>query len=258
MGTPYENARKGTSDTMQNKWYWIFKHVLIGPFLNVYNRPEITGVDNIPAEGPVILASNHQAVMDSFYFPLKCPRQMVFPAKSEYFTAPGFKGKFKRWFFKSLAQAPLDREAGNALDSLRSTAKKILGSGTALRIYPEGTRSPDGRIYKGKVGMAVVALETGAPVVPIAMIGSRDANPIGTAFPRPKKVRMKVGEAIDPTAFAAEHNLDPTSRETARALTDHVMLILSDMSGQPYVDVYAQDVKKSLAAGNGYPEGAQP
>lgn len=106
--------------------------------------------------------------------------------------------------------------------------------------------------------MAVVALETGAPVVPIAMIGSRDANPIGTVFPRPKKVRMKVGEAIDPTAFAAERGLDPSSREAARELTDHVMLILSDMTGQPYVDVYAQDVKKSLAAGKGYPEGAQP
>lgn len=246
------------SETMQNKWYWLFKNVLIGPVLRVYNRPEITGVENIPATGPVILASNHQAVMDSFYFPLMCPRQMVFPAKAEYFTAPGLKGDFKRWFFKVLAQIPLERSADNALDSLRTTAKKVLDSGTALGIYPEGTRSPDGRIYKGKVGMAVVALETGVPVVPVAMIGSRDANPIGTSIPRPKKVRIKVGEIIDPTAFIAERGLEPGSHEAARALTDHVMLILSELSGQPYVDVYAKEVKDSLKAGNGYPDGAQP
>lgn len=251
-------ARKGTSDTMNNKWYWVFKHVIVGPFLHVYNRPEITGLDNIPATGPAIMASNHQAVMDSFYFPLKCPRQMVFPAKAEYFTAPGLKGDFKRWFFKALRQIPLDRDAGNALDSLRSTAKQVLDEGTLLSIYPEGTRSPDGRIYKGKVGMAVVALETGVPVIPVAMIGSRDANPIGTTFPRPKKVRMQVGEPIDPIAFAAERGLDPESRETARALTDHVMHTLSELTGQPYVDVYAKEVKESLAAGKGYPKGAEP
>lgn len=243
---------------MKNKWYWVFKNVLIGPFLHVYNRPKIEGVEHIPAEGPAILASNHQAVMDSFYFPLMCPRQMVFPAKAEYFTAPGVKGKLKKWFFNSLGQIPLDRTAGNAMDSLMSTARGVLDEGSLLGIYPEGTRSPDGRIYRGKTGMAYIALETGVPVIPIAMFGSRDANPIGTSFPRPAKVRIQVGEAIDPKAFAAEQGLAEGSYEAARALTDHVMLVLSTMTGQPYVDVYAKEVKESLAAGKGYPEGTQP
>lgn len=250
--------RKGTSYAVKNKWYWVFKNILVGPFLRVYNRPEIEGLEHIPDSGPAILASNHQAVMDSFYFPLMCPRQMVFPAKAEYFTTPGLTGRIQKWFVTSVGQVPLDRTAGDALDSLRSTAKKVLDAGDLFAIYPEGTRSPDGRIYRGKAGMAVVALETGVQIIPVAMIGSRDANPIGTIFPRPRKVRMRVGEPIDPVAYVTGQGLSRDDRDAARVLTDHVMHVLSELTGQPYVDVYAQDVKKSLAAGNGYPEGAQP
>ncbi|MFP7364438.1 lysophospholipid acyltransferase family protein [Corynebacterium callunae] len=243
---------------MNNNWYRVFKYVLVGPFLRVYNRPEIEGGENIPSQGPAILASNHQAVMDSFYFPLLCPRQITFPAKAEYFTGTGLKGRFQKWFFTAVGQEPLDRTADNAMDSLMNTAKKVLGRGDLFGIYPEGSRSPDGRIYKGKTGMAYVAMETGVEIIPIAMIGSRNANPIGTTIPRPAKVRVKVGTPIDPRAFIAEKGLELGSYEAARQLTDHVMFILADLTGGSYVDAYAADVKKSLAAGEGFPPGTEP
>lgn len=243
---------------MRNKWYSIFKHVLIGPFLRVWNRPEIEGLEHIPAEGPVIMASSHQSVMDSFYFPLMCPRQMVFPAKKEYFTAPGVVGAIQRWFFIAVNQIPIDRTAENAGESLMAAGRKVLGEGSMLGIYPEGTRSPDGRVYRGRTGAARVALDTGAKVVPVGMIGSRDANPIGTWIPRPKKVRMKVGEIIDPVAYVRSQGLEPDDRQSPRVLTDHITAVLAELVGTEYVDVYASEVKKSLEAGKGYPRGTEP
>ncbi|MGD7003207.1 lysophospholipid acyltransferase family protein [Corynebacterium halotolerans] len=242
---------------MQNKWYSIFKHVLIGPFLRVWNRPEIEGLENIPADGPVIMASSHQSVMDSFYFPLMCPRQMVFPAKQEYFTGSGVVGAVQRWFFHAVNQVPIDREAADAGQSMLHAARKVLGKGGMFGIYPEGTRSPDGRVYRGRTGAARVALATGEPILPVGMIGSRKANPIGTWLLRPVKVRMKVGELIDPIAYVRSQGMEPTDREAPRALTDHLMGVLADLVGAPYVDVYASEVKKSLAAGHGYPAGAE-
>lgn len=243
---------------MQNKWYWAFKHILIGPFLHVYNRPEIEGLEHIPAEGAAIVASSHQSVMDSFFFPLMCPRQITFPAKMEYFTAPGVVGAVKKWFFGVLGQVPVDRGAKGAGDATLNAAKEVFARGEVFGIYPEGTRSPDGRIYKGRTGMARIALATGEKIIPVAMIGSRDANPIGTVIPRPAKVRMKVGQPIDGRAYVTSLGLEPDSREAARPLTDHVMHVLAELAGQPYIDVYASEVKESLAAGNGYPPGAEP
>ncbi|WP_347305352.1 lysophospholipid acyltransferase family protein [Corynebacterium sp. SA-MJD20WY100] len=243
---------------MHNKWYWAFKYIFFGPALRVWNRPWSEGMDNIPAEGPAIVASNHQAVMDSFFFPLMCPRQIVFLAKSEYFTTPGLVGRAQAWFFTSVGQVPVVRTSESAADDMAATAKEILDRGDIFGIYPEGTRSPDGRIYKGRTGMARVAMETGYPVIPIAMVGTRDANPIGTWIPRPVKVGMRVGEPIDPHAWAAERGLDPAEHATQRAFTDDFMHTLARLAGKPYVDVYASDVKASLAAGHGYPDGAQP
>lgn len=243
---------------MSNKWYWMFRNVLIGPALKVWNRVEVTGLENIPATGPVVIASNHQSVMDSFYFPAVCPREVTFPAKSEYFTNTGVLGAVQRWFFKATAQVPVDRKASNAGDATLEAATRILDKGEIFAIYPEGTRSPDGRIYKGRTGMARIALANHVDIVPVAMIGARNANPIGTWVPRPAKVRMKVGEPIDARGYVASLGIDPDSREASRPLTDHVMAILSDMAGEPYVDVYASDVKESLAAGHGYPYGAEP
>ncbi|ATV80313.1 1-acyl-sn-glycerol-3-phosphate acyltransferase [Corynebacterium pseudotuberculosis] len=242
---------------MHNKWYWTFKHVLLGPILRLYNRPEIEGVDKIPSSGAVILASNHQSVMDSFYFPLVYRRQITFPAKSEYFTSSGCVGRLQKVVFTSVGQVPIDRNSPTAAAELISTAREILGRGDVFGIYPEGTRSPDGRVYKGRTGMARIAFTTNDPVVPVAMIGSREANPIGSWIPRPYKVRMKIGDPIIPSEFAEDRGLNTESHEAYRALTDYVMHELSRLSGQPYVDIYATEVKKSLEEGKGYPEGAQ-
>lgn len=242
---------------MQNKWYSFFKAIL-GPPLRVYNRPTIEGAEHVPDEGPVILVSNHQAVMDSFYLPLMLPRQIQFPAKKEYFTAPGFKGRVQKFFFTSVGQIPMDRTSKDAGEALLDAASGVLANGDVFGIYPEGTRSPDGRIYRGRTGMARVAMATGAPIVLTAMIGTRNANPIGTSIPRPAKVRIKISEPIDPHEWARENGFDPESREVMRPFTDFVMHELSELSGYPYVDVYASEVKKALEETGEYPEGAEP
>lgn len=243
---------------MKNKWYWVFKHLAFGPALRVWNRPWSQGMENIPAHGPVIVASNHQAVMDSFYFPLMCPRQLTFLSKSEYFTTPGLVGAIQRWFFTAVGQLPVDRESDSAAEGMLKAARAILGRGDIFAIYPEGTRSPDGRIYRGRSGMARVAMDTGISVVPVAMYNTRRANPIGTWIPRPARVGMKVGKPIDPHAWAAERGLDVNDHDTVRAFTDYFMRQLAQLAQQPYVDVYASEVKESLNAGHGYPPGAEP
>lgn len=243
---------------MRNKWYWAFKNIFFGPALRVWNRPWTEGMDNIPAEGPAILVSNHQAVMDSFFFPLMCPRQITFLAKSEYFTTPGVVGRAQAWFFSSVGQVPVERDSDAAGDAMLKAAKKILDREDLFGIYPEGTRSPDERIYKGRTGMARIAMATGKPVIPIAMIGTRKANPIGSWVPRPIKVGMRVAKPIDPHAWAAERGLNPEEHETIRAFTDFVMHELAELAESSYVDLYASDVKASLQAGHGYPAGAEP
>lgn len=242
---------------MRNRWYMLFKAV-IGPGLHLLNRPVIHGADNVPDTGAAILASNHQAVMDSFYLPLMLRRQMRFPAKSEYFTTPGFVGRIQKFFLTAAGQIPVDRQASDAGDATIAAARTVLDEGELFGIYPEGTRSPDGRLYRGRTGMARIAMTTGAPVVPVAMINTRKANPIGTWIPRPAKVSMYIGEAIDPHAWAAEHGYDTDSREVSRAFTDYVMQILAELVGEPYVDVYASTIKESLVAGHGYPAGTEP
>lgn len=242
---------------MHNKWYWVFKNVLFGPALRVYNRPYSRGLDNIPDHGGAILASNHQSVMDSFFLPLLCKRQITFLAKQEYFTGIGLVGKAQRWFFTSAGQVPIDRSSGDAARAAMESGKRVVLEGDLLGIYPEGTRSPDGRLYRGKTGMAHIALDTGVPIVPIAMIGSRKANPIGSWIPRPVRVGVIAGEPIDPRAYVESKGLDPESHEAARVLTDYVMQRLVELTGGAYVDMYAADVKESLAAGKGYPEGAE-
>lgn len=242
---------------MDNKWYTLFKNVLFGPFLRVYNRPTIEGRERIPATGPAILASNHQSVMDSFYLPLLCPRQLTFPAKQEYFTTPGLVGRLQKWFFTSVGQVPIDRNSATAGEALFDAVREVVERGDLFGIYPEGTRSPDGRIYKGKTGMARAALALGVPIIPVAMIGTRDANPIGSWIIRPAKVRVLIGEPIDPIAVLTSQGVDPDDRLAPRVLTDYVMRVLAELTGQPYVDVYAADVKKSLEDGHGYPEGAE-
>jgi len=161
-------------------WYWLFKYIFIGPLLSLMARPKTEGLEHIPDSGPAILASNHLAVADSFIKPLVIRRRITFLAKAEYFTGKGLKGWFMRWFYTVAGQVPIDRSNADASQAALDTAKRILGEGKLLGMYPEGTRSPDGRLYKGKTGLARLVLETGAPVIPIALIGTDALNPPGT------------------------------------------------------------------------------
>lgn len=240
---------------MQNRTYWWLKNVVIGPWLWALNRPFQSGLDQVPTEGPVILASNHLAVMDSLYLPLLSKRQLTFLAKKEYFTTPGFAGGIQKWFFSSVGQVPIERGNKESQDAALDTALRVLGKGDPLGMYPEGTRSPDGRMYRGKTGMARIALASGVPVYPVAMIDTEKANKAGSWILRPHRVGVVVGDPIDPADFVDAGD----EYAQARALTDHTMERLAELSGQEYVaDFYAADVKESLAAGQGYPEGSEP
>jgi 1-acyl-sn-glycerol-3-phosphate acyltransferase len=228
-------------------WYWTFKYVLLGPLLHLLGRPKVEGLENIPVDGPAILASNHQAVLDSFYLPLVVPRRITFLAKSEYFTGRGAKGRFQRWFFSSVGQVPIDRTGASAAQDALDAGLRVLRNGKLLGIYPEGTRSPDDRLYKGKTGMARLALESGVPVIPVAMIGTAKMNPIGSKLPRPTKVGVRIGKPLDFSRYEGMAG----NRFVERAVTDEVMYELMKLGGQQYVDVYAASMKAT-------PESATP
>ncbi|NMO03345.1 1-acyl-sn-glycerol-3-phosphate acyltransferase [Gordonia sp. TBRC 11910] len=220
-------------------WYWLFKFVLMGPILRLIGRPKVEGLENIPASGPAILASNHLAVVDSFYLPLMVPRRIYFLAKSEYFTGTGLKGGFQRWFFSSSGQIPIDRSGADAAAGALLSARRMLDKGELMGMYPEGTRSPDGRLFKGKTGLARIAMETGVPVIPVAMIGTDDLNPPGTTIPRLARITVKVGKPLDFSRFDGMTG----NRFIERAVTDEIMYELMQLSGQQYVDVYAASLK---------------
>ncbi|NDK89681.1 1-acyl-sn-glycerol-3-phosphate acyltransferase [Gordonia desulfuricans] len=222
-------------------WYSLFKYVLLGPLLRVLGRPTIEGIENIPERGPAILASNHLAVMDSFFLPLMCPRRIYFLAKNEYFTGPGLKGAFQRWFYTAVGQIPIDRSGAEAAAGALTAASRQLDKGELMGMYPEGTRSPDGRLYKGKTGLARIALETGVPVIPVAMINTNKFNPPGTVLFRPAKITVRVGKPLNFDRYEGMQG----NRFIERAVTDEIMYELMQLSGQQYVDVYAQSLKDS-------------
>lgn len=224
--------------------YWLFKYVLIGPVLWLFGRPTIEGQHHIPKKGPVILAGNHRAVVDSFFLVLMVRRRITFVAKSEYFTGTGVKGAMQRWFFGGAGQVPIDRSGADASRAALDTAIGILDKGGVWGIYPEGTRSPDGCLYKGKTGAIRVALETGAPVIPVVVHGGDAVNPPGTQMWRFSKVRITVGEPIDFSRYRELRGY----QAVVRAATDELMSVLCDQSGQEYVDVYGADVKSGDAA----------
>ena len=223
--------------------YWWSKFVLLGPLLRLLCRPTIEGLENIPERGGAILASNHLAVADSFFLPLLVPRRITFLAKREYFTQPGLVGFFKKTFFTGVGQVPIDRSGGSAAQAAMDTAVRLLREGNLLGIYPEGTRSPDGRLYKGKTGVARMTLEAGVPVVPVAMIGTDKVNPIGSRMWRPRKVHIKIGKPLDFSRYAGMAG----DRFIERSMTDEIMYALMELSGQTYVDLYAASVKEKAA-----------
>jgi 1-acyl-sn-glycerol-3-phosphate acyltransferase len=231
--------------------YWLMKHVFIGPLLRLFFRPTVEGVEHIPEGGGAVLASNHLAVADSFFLPLVVRRRVTFLAKREYFTQRGIKGRFKAWFFAGLGQVPVDRSSGAAAQAALDTGVRLLRAGSLLGVYPEGTRSPDGRLYKGKTGLARMVLQAGVPVIPVVMVGTDKANPIGSTMWRPHRIRIRLGAPLD---FSRYDGL-AGERFVERSITDEIMYALMELSGQEYVDVYAAKVKEDLdrlAEGNGH------
>ncbi|AEF35722.1 MULTISPECIES: lysophospholipid acyltransferase family protein [Mycobacteriaceae] len=228
-------------------WYWLVKYVFFGPLLTLIGRPKVEGLENIPEHGAAILASNHLAVMDSFYLPLVVRRRITFLAKSEYFTGTGIKGWFTRWFYTAVGQVPIDRSDSDAAQAALTTAQRILNAGKLLGIYPEGTRSPDGRLYKGKTGLARLALHTGVPVIPVAMIGTNVVNPPGTKMLRFSRVTVRFGKPMDFSRFEGMAD----NRFIERAVTDEVIYELMGLSGQEYVDIYAASLKNGAAQQDG-------
>ncbi len=226
--------------------YWLLKYIFLGPLLAILGRPKIEGLEYVPQSGPAILASNHLAVMDSFYLPLVVRRRITFLAKSEYFTGKGFKGWCSRWFFTAVGQVPIDRSSADAAQAALDTAQRVLGEGKLLGMYPEGTRSPDGRLYKGKTGLARLALETGVPVIPVAMIGTNKVNPPGTSMLRFGKVTVRFGKPMDFSRFEGLAG----NRFIERAVIDEVIYELMGLSDQEYVDIYAATLKNGNGDGS--------
>ncbi len=201
-------------------------------------RPKVKGLRNVPGTGPVIIASNHLSFSDSIFMPLVVPRKVTFLAKSEYFTSPGPKGLLKKLTFIALGQVPVDRSGGRRSEAALITGLKVLAEGKCLGIYPEGTRSPDGRLYKGRTGIARLAIESGAPIIPVAMFNTEKIQPTGTVVPKVMRVEMIFGE---PMYFEG----DSTDLLYLRDVTDKIMATIQSLSGQEYVDTYATKAKKS-------------
>lgn len=228
-------------------FYWLMKHIAAGPLLHGMFRPWVRGLENVPEQGGAILASNHLAVIDSFVLPLVLSRKIRFIGKSEYFTGTGVKGRLKAGFFRGVGTIPVDRGGGKASEAALRTGLAVLESGNLFGIYPEGTRSPDGRLYRGKTGVARLALESGVPVIPVAMIDTDRAQPIGTVIPKPIQIGIVIGEPLDFSRYKGMEN----DRFILRSVTDEIMYALMSLSGQEYVDIYAATAKARIAAGHG-------
>jgi 1-acyl-sn-glycerol-3-phosphate acyltransferase len=225
-------------------FYWLLKIIILGPLLRAIFRPWVTGVENVPDAGGAILASNHLSFSDSVFLPLMTRRRVTFLAKSDYFTGRGIKGRLKAGFFKGVGQLPLDRSGGGSSDAALQTGLRLLRSAQLLGIYPEGTRSPDGRLYRGKTGVARMALEAKVPVIPVAMIGTDKVQPIGKVVPNLGRVGVIIGRPLD---FSRYEGMED-DRFVLRSITDEIMYELMQLSGQEYVDVYASTMKERLAA----------
>jgi 1-acyl-sn-glycerol-3-phosphate acyltransferase len=209
-------------------WYFLLKNIVLGPVLKVLFRPWVRGSEKIPTDGAAILASNHLSFSDSIFLPLMLRRPVVFLAKSEYFTGKGIKGTLSRWFFKGTGQLPIDRSGGKASEAALNTGLGVLSQGQLLGIYPEGTRSPDGRLFRGRTGIARMVLEAKVPVFPVAMIDTEKVQPIGRRFPRIRRIGVVVGEPLDFSRFTGMEG----DRLVLRAVTDEILYELMKLSGQ--------------------------
>ena len=218
--------------------YQALKSFLI-PILTVLFRPKVTGLRNVPQSGPVIVASNHLSFSDSIFMPLVVPRKVTFLAKSEYFTSPGIKGFIKKITFIALGQVPVDRSGGRRSEAALLTGLELLAEGACIGIYPEGTRSPDGKLYKGRTGIARLAIESGAAVVPVAMFNTAEIQPTGQVVPKVQRVEMIFGEPL-------YYKGDTSDLKLLREITDEIMEKIQEISNQEYVDMYASEAKLIL------------
>lgn len=224
-------------------FYWLMKYVIAGPILRGIFRPWVVGLENVPAEGAVILASNHLSFIDSVFLPIMVDRHVSFLAKSDYFTRGGLKGWATRAFMNATGQLPIDRSGGKASEASLNTGLAVLARGEILGIYPEGTRSPDGKLYRGRTGVARMILEAGVPVVPVAMVDTAQIMPIGTRLPKIGRIGIILGEPLDFSRFDGMEG----DRFILRSVTDEIMYELQRLGEQEYVDVYATTVKEKRA-----------
>ena len=217
--------------------------VLAGPFLHLLWRPEITGLEHIPAAGGAILASNHLSIVDSVFLPLMLTRPVTFAAKSEYFTGTRLVDRVTSAYLRATKQLSVDRAGARAAQDMLDAALGLLREGALFGIYPEGTRSPDGRLYRGRTGVGWLALKSGLPVLPVAMIGTRRVLPPGRAIPRPGRVEIRIGA---PLKFGPEIT-ERAAGKARQLIAEQVMVAIRELSGQEYVHMYASDRKAELA-----------
>lgn len=221
-------------------FYWLLKWVLVGPLLRLVFRPRIEGAENVPSDGPAILASNHLSYADWLFMPLTLSRRVTFVAKAEYFTSPGIKGWFQKKFFSGAGQVPIDRSGASAAEGALASAKRILGEGELFGIYPEGTRSHDGKLYRGRTGVARLALELGVRVIPVAVVGTDLVAPPGKKFGSITRPMVRFGKPLDFSRYEGLEN----DRFILRSITDEIMYEIMRLSGQEYVDMYATRAKE--------------
>ncbi len=219
--------------------YFLLKNVLIGPPVRRIFRPIVVGAANVPETGPAIIASNHLSYSDWIFMPLVVRRRVTFVAKSDYFVGAGLKGRFQRGFFKGTGQVPIDRSGGSASEGAMRAGMKVLERGELFGIYPEGTRSHDGRLYKGRTGVARLALEAKVPVIPCGVIGTDVVAPPGKVVASFASPTIKFGEPLD---FSRYEGME-SDRLILRAVTDEIMYKIMELSGQEYIDMYATKAK---------------
>ena len=225
-------------------FYWFMKNLVAGPLLKTAFRPWVTGHENIPKTGGVIMASNHLSFIDSVFLPLVMDRRISFLAKSDYYTGRGAKSWMIKNFLSATGMIPIDRSGGKASEASLQTGLGVLARGEVLGIYPEGTRSPDGRLYRGRTGVARMILESGVPVVPVAMIDTEKVMPIGSRLPKVRRIGIVIGKPLDFSRFEGMEG----DRFILRSITDEIMYELDRLSGQEYVDVYASSAKEKQAS----------
>jgi 1-acyl-sn-glycerol-3-phosphate acyltransferase len=225
-------------------FYWFMKNIIIGPPVRAIFRPWSLGLSNVPSSGPVIIASNHISFVDSIFIPLLMPRRMVFLAKSEYFRGSGIKGMLTRFFFTSIGMLPMDRSGGKASEASLNTGLEVLNEGGVLGIYPEGTRSPDGKLYRGRTGVARMILEAGVPVIPVACIDTDKVMRVGSNRPHVHRVGVIYGKPLDFSRFAGLEG----DRFILRSVTDEITYEIARLGGQEYVDIYASSARQKVAA----------